>query len=168
MKARTLIPTEVLDAIDPEGIPIFRVEAAGFVVDHPDCHWLVRNGVAEPADEECQQACAKYWNPTSKEFLRANYDQICCAHTTGKSLYDSATGDPEALERMKKRLQSKRIAVNSDDPQDVMKKHLKLVKQLKVEANERLKRQNQVKVPPKVQDGQDSGRRADDSNAVSH
>lgn len=30
---------------------------AGTVVDDPQCFWLVRMGQAEPADEECAQAC---------------------------------------------------------------------------------------------------------------
>jgi hypothetical protein len=165
MKARTLIPVEVLDGVSPEGIPIFRREEAGFLLDDPECYRLVRNGTAEPADEECEEFCAPFWNRTAKEFLQANYDQICCAHTTGNSLYDSDTGEPEALSRMVGRLSKHKIKFNRNDPVDVMKKHLKLVKQLKGKANERIERQAKEEMSAKVQVSEDSRRRGDDPDA---
>jgi len=167
MKARTLIPVEVLEGISPSGTPTFRREEAGYVVEDPDCYWLVRNGTAEPADEECELACKPFWNPTSKEFLQANYDQACCAHTTGNALYDSDTGEPEALSRMEKRLTKHGIAFKRNDPPDVMKKHLKLVKTLKEKANERLKREAKRKVPAKVQNLEDSRGGSGDTNSDS-
>jgi len=165
MKVRTLIAVEVHVGTGPEGTPLFEKEEAGFLVDHPDSYWLVRNGVAEPADEECAEACKEFWNPTTKAFLQANYDQVCCAHTTGDSLHDSETGEPDSLHRMRARLKKHGISVKEDDPSDVMKKHLKLVKQLKKEANERLAREAKAKVPKKVQDHQNSRGRDRDSNS---
>lgn len=165
MKAITLVPTEQLVGVDDDGTPSYRVEKAGYLIDHPDCHWLVRNGVAEPADEECEDACRHFWNKTSKKYLQAYYDQACCAHTTGLAMYDSITGEPEALERMKSRLKSHGIKFMANDPPDVMKKHLKLTKQLKVEANERFTREAKSKMQPKIQRPGDPGGSDNDKDA---
>lgn len=33
----------------------FRVVPAGYTIEHPEAFWLVRQGVAKPADEECRE-----------------------------------------------------------------------------------------------------------------
>lgn len=62
----------------------FRVVPAGYVIDHPDCHWLVRQGTAAAADEECEQKCGM----TPAEKIRRYERQ--------KALEDGKlTGDPK-------------------------------------------------------------------------
>ena len=144
MKVRYLIPMqqENPDWIEGSGLPRFIWKPEGTLVEHKDSPWLVRIGVAEPADEECEQACAAFWNEDSKQFLQADYDQKECAHTTGDSRYDSEHGEPAALMRMRHRLiELKGVPADDMDNVEVMKAHLKLVKELKVKANERLRRE---------------------------
>lgn len=168
MKVRTLIPVDAHVGMNSKGHPIFERKPAGWLIDDPDCYLLVRNGVAEPADEECELKCESFWNRDSKDFLQANYDQACCAHTTGNSLYDSDTGEPESLERMKTRLKKHNVTFKSNDPPEVMKKHLKLVKKLKVKANERLERDAKRKMSAKIQntDAPGSGSGDQDSDGL--
>lgn len=144
MQVRYLIPMqqENPDWLEGSDAQRFIWKPAGTLVDHPDSAWLVRCGVAEPADDECKKACASFWNDDSKEFLQADYDQKECAHTTGDSRYDSEHGEPAALMRMRERLMRlKGLSVDCMDNPEVMKQHLKLCKELKVKANERLRRE---------------------------
>ena len=54
MKSKLIIDRNRVISRDPyeeENLP------AGTVIDHPDAHQLVKLGVADPADDECLEAC---------------------------------------------------------------------------------------------------------------
>ena len=55
-------------SLDPSG-----VAPAGTVIDDPDCYWLVRQGVAEPVDEEC--AVKAGMNPEQFAAARKAYER---------------------------------------------------------------------------------------------
>lgn len=167
MKVRTLIPTKQVNegVVDANGNSTFRDEPAGYEIeDSGECLLLIKLGVAEPADEESLAACNGKWNPTTKEYFMARYDQADCAHTTGDPRYDSEHGEPNALLRMEDRLSRYKITFKRNDPPDVMKKHLKLVKRLKKDCNERIRREAKVKMQKTDKSGEDTGGRTDHPN----
>jgi len=71
MKATLLREMDQLDREHPDanGRPTIRKVAAGTVIDHPDAFRLVRQGVAMPADEECQRAA----NRTAQQMAAAQH-----------------------------------------------------------------------------------------------
>lgn len=47
---------------------------AGDVLEHPQAFWLVRQGVAEPADDECEKAARM--TATQKQAAREAYERV--------------------------------------------------------------------------------------------
>jgi len=60
---------------------------AGTVIDHPDCWKLVRNGHAEPADDECKQKA----NMTADdiEAAKAHFHKLAMGRASGMKQHDS-------------------------------------------------------------------------------
>lgn len=135
MKARLLTPQMVRNPGWPsDGTPKYSEQPAGTIIDNPQAFMLVRNGQAEPADEECKAACP-FWNEDTKNYLTAWYDQKLCGAITGDPKHDSKVGVASAISRMKERLTKAQMQV-SDDPVVVMTAHLELCKALKAKSDE--------------------------------
>jgi len=60
---------------------------AGTIIDHPDAWQLVRNGHAEPADEECRIAAAM--TQAEMDAAKARYQRIAVGRGTGLKKYDA-------------------------------------------------------------------------------
>jgi hypothetical protein len=60
----------------------------GAVIDFPDCYWLVRQGVAIPADEECEQRAGV--TPEEMAVAQSAYERVSKGiHPDDYALFDS-------------------------------------------------------------------------------
>lgn len=85
--SKNLSPEAAAAHINAGGLPHHAPLPAGTIIDHPDCWILVKNGQAEPADDEC----AKKVNMSPAELAeaRAAYKQISMGRATGIKKHDA-------------------------------------------------------------------------------
>ena len=65
--------------------------SVGHEIDDPECYWLVRQGVAEPIDEECRLKAGM----TAEAMAAAAeaYEKLAQGRSTGEPKYDAPAAD---------------------------------------------------------------------------
>jgi len=115
-----------MDQLDREHLdanrhPTIRKAPAGTVIDHPDAFRLVQQGVAIPADEECQRAA----NRSAQQLAAAQYAYTRLAagiHPDDYELFDAGviTGyNPDGTPKLGPAAeQDESLQTEEDEPDD--------------------------------------------------